>query len=271
VQREWVSETVLREEAAYFAVPGAHLYTMLHRVTDPVARVLLVGPFASERHFGYHTTVRWARYLSARGIEVLRYDHRGVGESTGAFRETSFDRWMEDLRLVGDWLSIQSPQVPLLLHGIEIGAILAARYFHEGDGDALLLWSPPANANQVMRSTLLRWAGLEQVFEAQENRRTVAEYIRQLEQGGSVEVLGYEWTSELWRDSFLFGIPDILENTVTRGRNQRPVRSDRFGKDTVPIALPYPRYPEMKDLGELYSSNFHWIADTLMLPGGTIQ
>lgn len=266
MQGECVSGTGLREEAAYFAVPGAHLYTVLHRVTDPLARVLLVGPFASERHFGYHTMVRWARYLSARQIEVLRYDHRGVGESTGVFRETSFDGWMEDFRLLGDWLMLESPRVPLLLHGIEFGAILAAKYFREGEGDALLLWSPPANANQAMRSTLLRWAGLEQVFEAPENRRTVAEYIRQLEQGGSVEVLGYEWTSELWRDSFHFEIPDDLEDAAA-GRERRPMRSDRFGRDTIPIALPYPRYPEMRDLGELYASSFQWLADALLHAG----
>lgn len=267
MQGECVSETGLPEETGYFAVPGAHLYTVLHQVTDPLARVLLVGPFASERHFGYHTMVRWARYLSARQIEVLRYDHRGVGESTGVFRETSFDRWMEDLRLLGDWLMLQSPRVPLLLHGIEFGAILAAKYFGEAEGDALLLWSPPASANQAMRSTLLRWAGLEQVFEAPENRRTVAEYIRQLEQGGSVEVLGYEWTSELWRDSFLFEMPEALEDAVTSGRKERPVRSDRFGKDTIPIALPYPRYPEMRDLSKLYASSFHWLADALLNAG----
>ena len=56
----------LPEHAGYFEVPGAHLYTVLHEVKDPVARVLLVGPFASERHISYLPWVRWARYLAAR-------------------------------------------------------------------------------------------------------------------------------------------------------------------------------------------------------------
>lgn len=72
------------ERAGYFEVPGAHLYTVLHEVKDPIARVLLVGPFASERHNSYIPWVRWARFLAARNIEVLRYDHRGIGRAPAA-------------------------------------------------------------------------------------------------------------------------------------------------------------------------------------------
>jgi hypothetical protein len=54
-------DCTLLECAGYFTVSGAVLYTVLHEVPDPVARVLLVGPFASERHFSYHPWVRWAR------------------------------------------------------------------------------------------------------------------------------------------------------------------------------------------------------------------
>ena len=52
------------------------LYTVLHEVQDPRARVPLVGPFTLERHTSYRAWVQWARYLAARRIEVLRYDLR---------------------------------------------------------------------------------------------------------------------------------------------------------------------------------------------------
>ena len=152
MQTQLHTEANLPEQAGYFAVPGADLYAVLHPVADPIARVLLVGAFASERHSSYHAWVRWARYLAARRVEVLRYDYRGIGESTGVFEELSFEDWGEDVRILADQFARRSPKVPLVLHGLELGAILAARRFHEGTGDALLLWSAPANANQVLYS-----------------------------------------------------------------------------------------------------------------------
>jgi hypothetical protein len=258
------SDGDLLECAGYFHVSGAALYTVLHEVPDPVARVLLVGPFASERHFSYHPWVRWARYLAARGMEVLRYDYRGVGESTGNFEEMGFDRWNEDVELLADWLSSRSHGVPLLLHGLEIGAILAGRSFAQGSGDALLLWSPPAHANQALRSSLMRWAGLEQLFESPENRRSAADYVRQLEQGLSIEVAGYQWSSSLWRRSFDFHLPANLEDDGAAGKAyQRPVKVLKLGREAAPLVKPYVGYDEVKDLSWLYAANFEWVADAL--------
>jgi hypothetical protein len=264
VQTQLHNDSASLEYAGYFTVSGAALYTVLHEVPDPVARVLLVGPFASERHFSYHPWVRWARYLAARGMEVLRYDYRGVGESTGEFEEMGFDHWSEDVELLVDWLSNRSPGVPLLMHGLEIGAILAARRFAQGSGDALLLWSPPAHANQALRSSLMRWAGLEQLFESPENRRSAADYIRQLERGLSIEVAGYQWSSSLWRCSFDLHLPANLENDeVAREAYQRPVKVVRLGREAAPLVKPYVGYDEVKDLSWLYAGNFGWVADAL--------
>jgi hypothetical protein len=254
----------LPEQAGYFAVPGAHLYTVLHQVPEPVARVLLVGSFASERHFSYHSWVRWARYLAARGIEVLRYDYRGIGESTGVFEEMSFENWVEDIQLLSDWVTARSPSVPLFLHGLEIGAILAAKTFQRGIGDALLMWSPPTSANHALRSSLLRWAGLEQLWESPENRRSASEYIRQLEQGLPIEVQGYQWSSRLWRDSFHFDMPINLEREPSFcGPSEKPVKTIKFGKDSNSLVMPYSRYDEVRDLTWLYSESFEWVASAL--------
>lgn len=260
------TEVRMPEHAGYFAVPGAHLYTVLHQVPDPLARVLLVGPFAAERHFSYSPWVRWARYLALRRIEVLRFDYRGIGESTGVFEEMSFENWYEDVQLLTNWFASRSTGTPLLLHGLEVGAILAAKIFREGKGDALLLWSPPPNANHVLRSNLLHWAAVEQLIESPENRRPASDYIRQLERDSFVEVHGYQWSSRLWRDSFYFDLPITADDKGSSSlADDRPVKVLKLGIDAAPLVKPRLPYDQVPDLTWLYEDNFGWIAATLGL------
>jgi len=250
------------EHAGYFSVSGAHLYTVLHEARDPVAQVLLIGPFASERHNSYLPWVRWARYLAERRIDVSRFDYRGIGESTGAFEEMTFASWCEDVAVLADWLRSRPAKLPLVLHGLEIGALLAAKAFHNGAGDALLLWSPPANAHQALRSTLLRWVGLEHLYKPSEEVRPAAEYIRLLEQGTFVEVEGYQWSSSLWQDSSAINLPaPIIDDTTATSAYGRPVRIVKLDKKAAPLVKGgFVGYDEAKDFDWLFAPNSDWIA-----------
>jgi alpha/beta superfamily hydrolase len=258
----------VREEAGYFEVPGAHLYAVLHQVANPRARVLLVGPFASERQNSYLPWVRWARYLAARRFEVLRYDYRGVGESLGNFEETTFDHWSEDLRLLCDWFMKREPAVPLLLHGLEVGAILASRLFKFEVGDALLLWSPPANANLALRSTLLRWVGLEQLMKPGAERRSAADCVRQLEQGESIEVEGYRWSARLWRDSFVYALASEHSSSPGGEAHRRPVKTVMLPKQAAPLVKGgFVGYDEVKDFDWLFREAAQWMEEQVSVCG----
>jgi hypothetical protein len=265
VQTQNHSGSSLPEEAGYFEVPGAYIYTVLHRVPDPLARVLLVGPFASERHNSYIPWLRWARYLAERRIEVLRYDYRGIGESTGVFEEMTFENWCEDVRMLADWCRSQSPHAPLVIHGLELGAILAGIAFDSGVGDVLLLWAPPADANQALRSTLSRRVGMDQLFKYGDERKSLADYIVQLEQDFPLDVEGYQWSGKLWRDSFRFQLPKrISEKGPDAQVMTKPVKIVPLGKNAAPLVKGGAvGHDEMKDFSWLFAPNFEWIAGVL--------
>lgn len=255
------------EQAGYFGVPGAELYTVLHGAADPVARVLLVGPLASERHYSYIPWVRWARYLSERRVESLRYDYRGIGESTGAFEQMSFEHWIEDAELLARWLSERDPAVPVVLHGLGLGALLAAKAFEKGLGSGLLMWAPPADAHRALRSLLVRSINLEQSFKFGDERKLPSEYLGQLESGVSIEVDGYRWSGNLWRDSFGHPMPFRIEEgaEALAAAEKRPIRAVKLDHRDAPLvngsAVGYEAVT--KDFTRLFAENFEWLTTSI--------
>ncbi len=256
------------EQAGYFEVPGAHLYTVVHKVSAPLARVLLIGAFASERHTSYLPWVRWARYLAARGIECIRFDYRGMGESTGSFEEMSFSSWAEDVELLVAWLDRCGPRRPLLLHGLELGALLASQAFTAGVGDALLMWAPPQSANEVLRPALLRRIAVVNMFRYGNERKGVGDYLVQLDRE-PLEVEGYQWSSRLWRDSFHLELPAGMNVAGTIASDcKRPVRTVPLDKSAEPLVKGSISVLVDPDLSALFADNFQWITTALVISAG---
>jgi Serine aminopeptidase, S33 len=253
------------ERTGYFEVPRAHLYTVLHEVDLPAARVLLVGPFAAERHSSYIPWVRWARYLAAKGIEVLRYDYRGIGESSGAFGDMSFVDWMEDVHLLAKWLKDRGPQVPVVLHGLCVGALLASLAFDAGLGEILLLWSPPESANQALRSALVRWINVEQLFKYGDERKPPSAFIQELERGSPVDVEGYQWSGKLWQDSMRFTMPPAMRDEGTaRAQYNKPIRIQKLGREAAPLVKAGTVADDRaKDFTWLFLDNWRWVASSI--------
>lgn len=196
-----MQKSTVQETAEYMEFAQEQLYCVLHPAQAPLrARVLLAGTFASERPHRYIPWVRWARFLAARGYEVMRFDYRGIGESTGKFEKFSFLHWIEDVRFCADWLQARRPAVPLILHGLGMGALLAERIFEQGLGDIFLSWLPPKSARDMLYEQLKIKMANNFILPANE-RRTRDQFVADLEQGKIVEVEGYNWTPQLWADA----------------------------------------------------------------------
>ncbi len=136
------------ERALMFSCQGEQLLGVLATPGDPASAsgvgVLVVVGGPQYRVGAHRQFVQFARALAEAGHSVLRFDVRGMGDSTGAPR--SFESLSDDIRAAVDTLREQAPRCgQLVLMGLCDGASAALMYVHDtGDRriDALCLLNP---------------------------------------------------------------------------------------------------------------------------------
>lgn len=216
-----LSPTERLEQADYFAVDGEQLYFVMHPTDQPLrGRVLLAGPFASERPHRYIPWTAWARHLAKAGYEVMRFDYRGVGESTGRFEDFDFQSWSDDIEYCANWLNRRAPAAPLIIHGLGMGALLANRLFTRGLGDICLAWLPPKSAREMLFDQLKLKLSNNYSLPASEHK-TRDQYIAGLEHGETIEVEGHNWTPRLWVEAAGYTLDENGSGGHPSGASQR--------------------------------------------------
>jgi alpha/beta superfamily hydrolase len=205
------------EEAGFIGASGREIYYVLHPTErQPEAAVILAGPFASERPRRYHAWANWARWLALSGFAALRFDFRGVGESLGRFEDMDFDSWSADVECCAEWLSHRFPGVPLVIHGIGLGALVGTRAFRHGTGDALLRWLKPANGQEMLYEQLRLRISSDFSLESG-TRKTRDDYVEEIMAGVPVEVEGYYWTRHLWESALTYSEQlDSIQGSLSR-------------------------------------------------------
>lgn len=192
----------MSETAGFLDHHGEQLYYVLTEATGPRRGGMVIAmPFAGERPHSYPTVVRWARLAAALGFDVVRFDYRGIGESTGDFAAFNLTDRLEDMRACAQFLRTRIGDAPLVLHGMRLGAVLASELFASGIGDGLVLWASATSAQDHLFEVLRFTIAQEMVLDPKAPRRTRDECIQLLENGGRVNVAGYFWALSLWKDS----------------------------------------------------------------------
>ena len=209
---------------------GRRLLGFLHlpagSLSDPPpVGIVYCHPFGEEKMSSHAISVKAARRLCEQGAAVLRFDCSGTGDSQGELDETSLDDWHEDLGHAVAELRRASGAARVGLWGLRLGAHQVLRYAAEAATTApslpraaagsqagdpassatangniafLILWQPVPDT-EVFCKQFLRQKLSTEIAANREGGPSMKGLTQMLEDGGSVEVIGYPVSKELYR------------------------------------------------------------------------
>jgi pimeloyl-ACP methyl ester carboxylesterase len=144
------------QRALQFACQGQSLVGIIDVPERPIGRgVLVVGGGPQYRVGSHRHYTLMARLLAPRGIPVMRFDYRGMGDSDGEPR--SFDAIDDDIRAAIREFLLQVPGLQeVVIWGLGDGATAASLYAHtDARVRGLVLLNPWAGGGGAQQSPLL--------------------------------------------------------------------------------------------------------------------
>jgi len=189
------SSTVARPktEYRYFGPENKRLFGAWHhsQTGEASTAVVLCYPMGQEYMRIHRTYVELARSLAEQGLEVLRFDYYGCGDSSGETTEGTLKQWTSDILQATRELRIETGLREVHLVGSRIGANLALRVAQmSADVAAVVLWEPVLNGVEYL-------ATLEKAHHnLLHNNAKMDGYDRA--KSWFVELVGYPVTKELY-------------------------------------------------------------------------
>lgn len=171
-------------------------FCLFHRPAG-VCRSALVylHSFAEEMNKSRRMAALAARALAANGVAVLQIDLHGCGDSSGEFRDASWESWKEDAQLAATWLRAHTG-CPVGLWGLRLGALLALDAAPVVAPARLLLWQPVLKGDQFL-TQFLRLRLASDMLQAGADSGGTRALRAQLLAGETLEVAGYELSPAL--------------------------------------------------------------------------
>jgi alpha/beta superfamily hydrolase len=133
-------KTSFPEAPFILRTPRAHLSAVLHRAPGKRLVILCHG-FTGHKGEHWRLFVQTARALQKAGLNALRFDFMGSGDSSGEFNQMSPNSQIQDTLDVLKWARRRYQKIALLGLSFGGGTVICAAHQARPRPDALLTWS----------------------------------------------------------------------------------------------------------------------------------
>ena len=183
---------MLAFDATYFGDAGEPtLFGLLQRTSEArvhAESVLICYPAPQEMMRTYWTHKRLAEDLASLGIQTLRFDYSGTGDSLGATQGLDIDRWKADILAAFRHLKVVTRCAKITVIASRLGALLASHALKDTGLHRLIAWDPVASGSRYLGVLELTHQAM---LAAEFNR-----YISVRDVAGTEQLVGFPFSNE---------------------------------------------------------------------------
>jgi hypothetical protein len=193
--------TGITEVAEFFGPNSQRSFGVRHLPAgEPVGGLVICSPLQAEHVRNYRREVFLGRALAAKGVTVQRFHYRGFGHSDGHPEEATLHGMKADALAAAHLLAREHKMGRIAFLGTRWGSLVAAAAVKEVEGAPLILWEPLTDPRRYFRE-VLRARLFQDLKEGTQGSGSVDALLRELQETGVVDVLGFAIGRQLYNDA----------------------------------------------------------------------
>jgi len=158
-----------------------------------------IHPFAEEMNKSRRMVAQQSKIFTENGFSVLQIDLYGCGDSSGDFKNATWEIWKQDISHAINWVKHQG-SAPINLWGLRLGSLLALdiavdtqELFHH-----IVLWNPLISGSAFLTQFLRLKVASQLTGDSNTSEGSGTSVLRKkILDGESLEIAGYEISSAL--------------------------------------------------------------------------